>query len=157
MGVEIERKFLLRDESWRQHADAGVDYRQGYLHGDASIAVRVRAAGDAAWLTIKGGGAGISRLEFEYPIPVADADVMLGKLCRTPLIEKRRHRVPFGGHVWEIDVFAGANAGLVLAEIELAHPDQPFARPAWLGEEVSHDQRYFNAYLSRHPYSEWER
>lgn len=157
MGIEIERKFLLRDESWRQLADAGVDYRQGYLCGDASIAVRVRAAGDAAWLTIKGGGTGISRLEFEYPIPVADADAMLAQLCRSPLIEKRRYRVPFEGHVWEIDVFAGANAGLVLAEIELEHPDQPFARPPWLGEEVSDDPRYFNAQLSRHPYSEWGR
>lgn len=155
MGIEIERKFLLRDQSWRQQADAGVDYRQGYLHGDASIAVRVRAAGDAAWLTIKGGGGGVSRLEFEYPIPVADADVMLAELCRPPLIEKRRYRVPFEGHVWDIDVFAGANAGLVLAEIELEHPDQPFARPPWLGEEVSDDPRYFNAQLSRHPYSEW--
>jgi adenylate cyclase len=155
MATEIERKFLLRDDSWRQEADAGVDYRQGYLPGDTSVAVRVRAAGDAAWLTIKSGTQGISRREFEYPIPLADADEMLQHLCRRPLIEKRRHKVHRGKHVWEIDVFRGDNEGLVVAEIELCSVDEPFERPAWLGREVSDDARYFNARLSQHPYREW--
>lgn len=156
MGVEIERKFLLRDETWRREADAGVDYRQGYLHSNANIAIRVRAAGDGAWLTIKGGTTGITRQEFEYEIPVSDANDMLQHLCRKPVIEKRRHRIARGGHVWEIDVFGGANAGLVLAEVELGDADEAFERPAWLGEEVSGDERYYNAYLSQHPYGEWQ-
>lgn len=155
MAVEIERKFLLRNDDWRQMADAGRDYRQGYLQGDRTIAVRVRVAADKAWLTVKGGGAGIARLEYEYAIPVADADEMLDKLCMQPLIEKRRYRVPVGIHVWEVDVFHGLNQGLVLAEIELDSVDEAFERPDWLGEEVSGDPRYFNTYLSRHPYSGW--
>lgn len=157
MGIEIERKFLLRNDDWRAEADTGTEFRQGYLHADANIAVRVRSAGDAAWLTIKGGSDGISRREFEYAVPVADAQEMLAHLCRRPLIEKRRHHVRRGKHVWEIDVFAGANAGLVIAEIELSSPDESFERPDWLGDEVSDDPRYYNAALSRHPYSEWSR
>jgi adenylate cyclase len=157
MGIEIERKFLLCSDDWRQEADQGCEYRQGYLQGDTSIAVRVRVAGDAAWLTIKGDADGIIRREFEYPIPVADAVDMLAHLCRQPPIEKRRHRVRYGRHVWEIDVFHGTNAGLVLAEIELASANEVFERPPWLGEEVSTDPRYFNASLSRHPYREWGR
>lgn len=155
MAIEIERKFLLRNEAWRQVADAGCEYRQGYLHSDPSIAVRVRLAGDQAWLTIKGNVSSLIRQEYEYCIPVADAQEMLDQLCRQPLIEKRRYRVPVGVHVWEIDEFQGANQGLLLAEIELSRVDEPFERPAWLGEEVSEDPRYFNAALSQHPYQEW--
>lgn len=157
MGTEIERKFLVRSDDWRRRADAGTDYRQGYLPGDASVAVRIRTTADAAWLAVKSDLDGISRHEYEYPIPVADAEEMLAQLCRRPLIEKRRHRLRYGGRVWEIDVFHGANAGLLLAEIELDSPDQPFARPPWLGDEVSGDPRYLNALLSQHPYSEWSR
>lgn len=156
MGVEIERKFLLRSDAWRQLADAGSEYRQGYLHSDTSMVVRVRVADNAAWLTIKADAGGIVRREFEYPIPVADANDLLINLCRQPLIEKRRHRLEHAGHLWEIDVFHGANAGLVLAEIELTSPDESFVRPPWLAEEVSSDPRYFNAYLSQHPFSEWD-
>lgn len=157
MGTEIERKFLVRDASWREQVSASADYRQGYLHSDPSLAVRVRTAGEEAYLTIKGGGAGISRREFEYRIPVPDALEMLEHLCRKPLIEKRRHLVRHGAHTWEIDVFFGDNDGLVVAEIELSHQDEAFERPAWLGEEVSHDPRYYNARLSQRPYREWKR
>lgn len=155
MGIEIERKFLLRNDAWQQQADAGQEFRQGYLHSDASLAVRVRIADETAWLTIKADAGEIVRREFEYAIPVADADSMLTHLCRQPLIEKRRHRLEHAGHVWEIDVFHGANAGLVLAEIELSRIDEDFARPPWLGEEVSTDPRYFNSNLSQHPFREW--
>lgn len=155
MAIEIERKFLLSNDGWRAQADGGCEYRQGYLQGDGTVAVRVRVAADQAWLTIKGGGEGIARQEFEYGIPLADAHAMLSRLCRQPPIEKRRYRVPAGAHVWEIDVFHGANAGLVLAEIELSGVDEPFERPDWLGDEVSDDPRYYNAYLNRHPYGEW--
>jgi|SRR5690625_207413 len=155
MGIEIERKFLLRNDAWRQQADAGQEFRQGYLHSDASLAVRVRIADKTAWLTIKADAGDIVRREFEYAIPVVDADSMLTHLCRQPLIEKRRHRLEHAGHVWEIDVFHGANAGLVLAEIELSRIDEDFARPPWLGEEVSTDPRYFNSSLSQHPFREW--
>ena len=158
MAVEIERKFLVCSDAWRQAADAGCDYRHGYLCGDADMVVRVRVVGEAAWLAVKAKAAagGIVRHEFEYPIPLADANAMLAQLCRQPLIEKRRHRFRHGDHVWEIDVFHGANAGLVLAEIELSDPDEEFLRPPWLGEEVSTDPRYFSAYLSQHPYREWK-
>jgi adenylate cyclase len=155
MATEIERKFLVRDDSWHAGVTATLDFRQGYLHSNPSIAVRVRSAGNEAFLTIKGAAEGISRREFEYAIPVADAEQMLEHLCRRPLIEKRRHLVPIGAHTWEIDVFYGANAGLVVAEIELGHPDEDFERPGWLGEEVSHDPRYYNARLNEHPFSQW--
>lgn len=155
MATEIERKFLPKDDSWRAGADAGEEYRQGYLYSDPDLAVRVRLAGDEAWLTIKGGAEGIVRREFEYPIPRADAAEMLAHLCRKPLIEKRRHLLRHGRHTWEIDVFAGDNAGLVVAEIELGAEDESFERPDWLGEEVSADPRYLNSSLSRHPYRHW--
>lgn len=155
MGIEIERKFLVRTAAWRDQADQGREYRQGYLHSDTEMVVRVRVADKAAWLTIKADAGGIVRREFEYPIPVADAREMLASLCRQPPIEKRRHQLQHGNHIWEIDVFHGATTGLVLAEIELACAEEEFERPPWLGEEVSTDPRYFNAYLSQHPYSEW--
>jgi len=156
MAVEIERKFLVKDDGWRKHVSASFDFRQGYLHSNPSLAVRVRRSANEAFLTIKGAPDGISRREFEYAIPVADAEDMLDHLCRKPIIEKRRHIVEFAGHTWEIDVFFGANAGLVVAEIELSHPDERFERPDWLGAEVSHDPRYYNAALNEHPYSEWK-
>ena len=171
MAREIERKFLPADDSWRALTTApGVTaarYRQGYLAVDAGRTVRVRLAESAgraarAFLTIKGrteGGAegrGLVRLEFEYPIPPADAEALL-TLCPWPLIEKTRHRVPANGLVWEVDEFFGANRGLVLIEVELERADQPIDKPAWVGEEVSGDARYANSRLCREPWPGWGR
>ncbi|QPF73033.1 CYTH domain-containing protein [Roseateles sp. DAIF2] len=153
MGIEIERKFLVATgEGWRR-PDALV-FSQGYLNRAAERTVRVRIAGARAFLTIKGKSRGASRAEFEYEIPVADARELLA-LCEGPLIEKTRHTLEVEGTRWEVDEFHGANAGLVLAEVELAHEDQPFARPAWLGAEVTGDERYYNSRLSEHPFSAW--
>jgi adenylate cyclase len=148
MGTEIERKFLVAGEGWRGQAmEPGLLLRQGYLHAGQPV-VRIRQAGEAAFLTIKGPGL-LARAEYEYPIPVAEAAEMLERLCPQPVIEKTRTRVRHGGLVWEVDEFAGHLAGLVLAEVELASPDQSFARPEWLGREVTEDPRYQNAALSR--------
>lgn len=157
MAREIERKFLLRSAAWRELVDSGVVLRQGYLTvaGSGSASVRVRMEGEGGYLNIKSLELGIARDEYEYPIPLADAEQMLNTLCSGPQIIKRRYRLPIGHHCWEIDEFSGANAGLVVAEIELNHPDEPFERPDWLGEEVSADQRYYNIYLVDHPYSQW--
>lgn len=154
MGIEIERKFLVIDERWRT-LGTGVAMRQGYLSSHPDRVVRVRIEGDAAVLTIKGRSVGASRGEWEYPIPLADAEQFLTSLCEQPLIEKTRYRIQHEGMLWEVDEFFGANAGLVVAEIELAAEDQPFSRPDWLGAEVTDDARYFNANLIRHPFSAW--
>lgn len=151
-GLEIERKFLV-DTAW-QPRSVGVEYCQGYLSSHPERTVRVRIAGDHATLTIKGVTTGITRREFEFAVPLPDARAMLS-LCEQPLIEKRRYVEQLGASVWEIDVFGGANAGLVVAEIELASPDAAFERPAWLGREVSDDPRYYNSNLIRHPYTQW--
>ncbi len=155
MGTEIERKFLVVNEQWRTQADAGAAYRQGYLVGGEKSSVRVRIEGDCAKLNIKSATLGIRRQEFEYPIPVEDAQEMLASLCGGALVEKTRYHVPVGDHVWEVDVFAGANQGLVVAEIELGDEAESFPRPAWIGDEVSHDPRYYNVSLVRHPYTQW--
>ncbi len=152
MGVEIERKFLVQGNGWA--SSTGVLYRQGYLNRDKTRTVRVRIAGDTAFLTVKGVSVGATRAEFEYAIPVADATALLA-LCDGPLIEKTRHLVRVEGTLWEVDVFAGDNVGLVVAEVELTAEDQPFARPDWLGEEVTQDPRYFNSNLAVQPYSRW--
>lgn len=152
MGIEIERKFLVQGTAWRN--GSGVLYRQGYLNRDKARTVRVRIAGDAAFLTIKGQSTGATRAEFEYPVPLPDAQALL-PLCDGPLIEKTRYIVLHAGHRWEVDEFAGDNAGLVVAELELASEDEAFEAPAWLGEEVTHDARYFNSNLATHPYSIW--
>ena len=154
MGVEIERKFLVLDERWRTLGQ-GVSLRQGYLSSHPERVVRVRIEGDAAMLTIKGRSVGASRGEWEYPIPLADAEQFLALLCEQPLIEKKRYRIEHQGMLWEVDEFFGANAGLVVAEIELDSEDQPFSKPDWLGAEVTDDARYFNANLIKHPFSEW--
>jgi adenylate cyclase len=156
MAVEIERKFLVVNGGWRTHpsSDGGVRYTQGYLNRDKTRTVRVRVAGAQGWLTIKGISTGASRAEFEYPIPLADAQTLLA-LCDTPLIDKTRHTLTHAGTVWEVDEFHGDNAGLVVAEVELAAEDQPFERPGWLGEEVTHDARYFNSALIAHPFVRW--
>lgn len=154
MAVEIERKFLVVGNSWRA-LGVGVAYRQGYLLSSQGLSVRVRAAGDTGYLTIKGASNGISRAEFEYAIPISDATELLNTLCQRPLIEKVRHRIPWEGLIWEVDEFAGANQGLILAEIELTDPDQIIQLPDWIGDEVSHDPRYFNISLAQYPYGEW--
>ena len=154
MTHEIERKFLVRDPRCLEGI-AGERLVQGYIANTHRAVVRVRVSGDSAWLTIKGRTVGIVRREFEYPIPLADADVMIAELCDGPVVSKQRYHVEHGGHTWEVDVFEGANAGLVVAEIELDREDEAFERPDWLGEEVSHDPRYLNVSLATHPYCEW--
>ena len=153
MAKEIERKFLVHRELW-QPKDEGIEIAQGYLAADKKRAVRVRLAGDRAWLTVKGPTKGVERLEFEYEIPTEDARAMLA-LCERPWIEKRRYCERYGAHTWEIDCFMGENEGLVVAEIELSTADEIFERPLWLGEEVSTDSRYLNASLMRLPFSRW--
>lgn len=157
MATEIERKFLVRDDSWRDDADKGTLYRQGYLSSGGTCSVRVRVAGTRAYLNIKSATPGISRAEFDYEIPIADAEAMLNDLCLRPPIEKTRYFVEHQGHAWEIDVFAAENAGLALAEIELKHEEEHFERPHWIGKEVSDDERYYNAYLAEHPFQHWKR
>lgn len=154
MPLEIERKFLLKNDFWREEVQRSQEIRQGYLNSDPERAVRVRVKGKKGVLTIKGLGNGISRPEFEYSIPLEEAKQLLA-LCEKPLIEKVRYEVRIENHLWEIDEFTGANAGLVVAEIELLSEDEAFIRPAWLGEEVTDDVRYFNVELVRCPYSEW--
>lgn len=153
MAVEIERKFLVNGTAWRQADPLAI--RQGYLNRDPERTVRVRVVGDAAWLTIKGITTGASRTEFEYAIPAADGKKMLG-LCDGPLIEKARHLVTFQDTLWEVDEFLSENAGLVVAEVELEHEAQAFARPPWLGKEVSDDPRYFNSKLASRPFRSWK-
>jgi CYTH domain-containing protein len=150
MAIEIERKFLVSQDKWVANA-SGIRYRQGYLCTATGITVRVRVAGEQAFITVKGPAKGYSRAEYEYLIPVQDAEEMLSTLCQQPLIEKIRHRVEYAGHIWEVDVFHGANNGLILAEIELQSEDTCFALPPWLGQEVSGDPRYFNSALGNTP------
>ncbi|MBK1734487.1 adenylate cyclase [Halorhodospira abdelmalekii] len=157
MAQEIERKFLITSEAWQAHADAGQRMRQGYLVGAERASIRVRTAADQAWLNIKSATLGVERQEYEYAIPLTDAEEILATLCTPPLIEKTRYAVRWGAHTWEIDVFEGDNAGLVVAEIELASADEPFERPPWVGREVSDDPKYYNVCLVHHPYSQWKR
>ena len=153
MGTEIERKFLVTGTAWK--TAPGKRYRQGYLNSVKERVVRVRTIDDRGYLTVKGLTIGASRAEFEYEIPLEDASQMLDQLCERPLIEKTRYRVEHGGLVWEIDEFFGDNQGLVVAEVELESESQPFERPAWAGDEVTGDPRYFNSNLIKMPYSTW--
>lgn len=154
MGEEIERKFLVLGDGWREAAH-GTAFRQGFLSTDPERTVRVRVAGERGSLTIKGKTIGTRRAEFEYEIPLADAQWMLDSLCKRPLIEKVRYVLAVGGHTWEVDVFAGENAGLVIAEIELESEDEAFDKPDWVAEEVTDDPRYFNSNLVAKPYRVW--
>ena len=154
MGVEIERKFLVAGDAWRA-LGTPVLLRQGYLSSDPDRTVRVRVEDGGGTMTIKGRSVGATRAEWEYPIPLADANALLDRLCQQPLIEKYRSRITLGAHTWEVDEFLGANAGLIVAEIELASEDQAFDKPDWIGAEVTHDKRYFNSSLIRHPFSGW--
>lgn len=154
MGIEIERKFLVIGEAWKQQTSDGEFISQGYLSRDPARTVRVRVKGQQAWLTIKGQSVGASRAEFEYAIPQADAQQLL-TLCEGPRVEKIRHLVRYAGMVWEVDEFLGDNAGLVVAEIELSAADQTFEPPPWLGQEVTEETRYFNSQLVARPFKSW--
>lgn len=154
MGKEIERKFLLKGDAWRALAE-GTLYRQGYLNSAKERTVRIRTVGDQAFLTIKGITVGATRAEYEYPIPFDECNAMLDSLAEKPLIEKKRYKIALDGLVWEVDEFFGDNRGLIVAEVELASEDQVFAKPAWVGAEVTGDPRYFNSNLIKHPYSKW--
>lgn len=157
MKIEIERKFLVADDSWRSGAGEGLSCVQGYISSESTdVTVRVRRIGDQGFLTLKGKTEGVSRPEMEYEIPVDDAEYMLKNLCSGRVVSKTRYILPVKGLQWEVDVFSGLNNGLVLAEIELEGEGQPFETPEWLGEEVSHDSRYYNAALARDPFSKWE-
>lgn len=154
MGVEIERKFLVSGDAWRT-LGAPVLLRQGYLSADPERTVRVRIEGEQGVLTIKSKSEGASRGEWEYPIPLRDAEELLDRLCERPLVEKYRRRIDFQGFTWEVDEFLGENAGLVVAEIELPAEDTVFDLPDWIGKEVTGERRYYNSSLIRLPYSKW--
>ena len=154
MGKEIERKCLVKGDAWRS-LGKGTSYRQGYLNSVKERTVRIRTINDKAFLTIKGLTVGATRSEYEYEIPLADCNAMLDTLAEKPIIEKKRYKVPFAGLTWEIDEFFGENAGLIVAEVELASEGQAIDKPEWVGEEVSADPRYFNSNLIKHPYTRW--
>ena len=154
MAKEIERKYLVDVKVWKPR-DAGTHYKQGYLSSHKERVVRVRLEGTVAKLTIKGINTGISRAEFEYEIPVADAHAILSELCEKPLIEKRRYKEQYEGKTWEIDVFLGENEGLVVAEVELETEDEDIEVPPWAVRDVSADPRYYNSNLVRIPFKSW--
>jgi adenylate cyclase len=156
MTTEIERKFLVRHGAWTPR-DAGTHFKQGYLSSHKERIVRVRIEGDSAKLTIKGQTTGVSRSEFEYPLPLADARLLLDQLCERPLIDKHRYLEHHGRHTWEIDVFHGENEGLIVAEVELDAEDDALQLPCWAGDEVSADPKYFNSNLLKHPFKDWPR
>ncbi|RYE34283.1 MAG: CYTH domain-containing protein [Sphingobacteriaceae bacterium] len=157
MGVEIERKFLVDPQKWEQFKKPeGKLYRQGYLVNEKGKTIRVRTAGDQAFITIKGATAGFTRKEFEYEIPLEDAKELLESFALKG-IEKTRYRIPLGDKVWEIDVFAGENEGLLVAEIELKHEKDAFEKPDFLLQEVTDDARYYNSNLVLHPYKSWKK
>lgn len=161
MGVEIERKFLLANDGWRTQVQRSLTMAQGYINdmqalreGRQNASVRVRIAGDAAFINLKSRELGHTRQEFDYPIPLDDARALLA-LCVGGRIEKTRHYVEVDGHVFEIDEFFGDNAGLIVAELELHHADDPYPRPAWLGAEVTDALRYYNLALAERPFVQW--
>ena len=155
MGLEIERKFLLRNSDWEKLIDRRTSIKQGYLNSAKERTVRVRISDKTAFITIKGKTQNTTRQEFEYEIPYEDAESML-KLCETPLIEKTRFIVKDKGKIWEVDKFEGDNEGLIMAEVELTSEQEEVILPDWVGEEVSHDDRYFNSSLIKNPYKSWE-
>ena len=152
MAKEIERKFLVKDDTWRNAK--GTRIRQGFLSRVKERTVRVRTKEDKGYLTIKGIAVGATRMEFEYEIPRKDAEILLD-ICEQPLIEKNRYTIEHAGFVWEVDEFFGENLGLIVAEVELASEDQAFTKPDWVGEEVTADPRYFNSNLIKNPYTSW--
>lgn len=154
MGTEIERKFLVKSDAWRPSVTDSSVLRQGYLAAEHGNTVRVRSDGRQGWLTIKGPAQGCRRAEFEYRVPLEDAEALLG-LCGDRIVEKTRHRVPVGIHVWEVDEFAGRNEGLTLAEVELGSDAESVSVPDWIGTEVTGDRRFDNVHLSQRPVREW--
>lgn len=154
MALEIERKFLVNENTWRN--GQGTMYRQGYLNSDENRNVRVRVIDDRGYLTVKGISQGATRVEYEYEIPKPDAESMLDNLCEQPLIIKKRFKIEFKGFVWEVDEFLGENQGLVIAELELESETQTFIKPKWIGVEVTGDPKYFNSNLIHRPYSKWK-
>lgn len=156
MALEIEHKFLLANDEWRNHVQHSVRYRQGYLSSLPTSSIRIRVSDNHAWLNIKSATIGTQRHEYEYEIPLPDGDELLNTLCKKPLIEKTRHFVEDNNKIWEIDEFEGENEGLIIAEIELRETGESFTKPAWLGVEVTDDLRYYNNNLALHPYSEWK-
>ncbi|RIZ67581.1 MAG: CYTH domain-containing protein [Methylococcales bacterium] len=155
MAIEIEHKFLLANDTWRQQVQRSVVFRQGYLSSQATSSIRVRISDETAWLNIKSATIGTQRHEYEYEIPLQDANEILDMLCKKPIIEKTRHYVHNDGNVWEIDEFYGENEGLIIAEIELSDINESFSRPEWVGDEVTNDIRYYNNNLAVYPYSNW--
>ncbi len=155
MALEIERKFLVKSDLWRHAADGGTVMKQGYFDTASGTTVRVRIAGEKAFLTIKGRTTGVTRSEFEYPVPVADAEAMLTEFCTGRMVTKVRYAVIHDGHTWEVDEFTGDNAGLLTAEIELESENQTFAIPEWLGADVSDNPAYRNGTLARRPFCKW--
>ncbi len=155
MSLEIERKFLVDHEKWRQAMKpTGAHYRQGYLLNDDQRTIRVRVTDHQGFITLKGATTGITRKEYEYKIPVEDGNELLDGFARSE-IEKIRYRIDFAGKLWEVDEFLGDNEGLIMAEIELKSETEEFEKPAWVTVEVSNDDRYYNSYLSTHPYKKW--
>lgn len=155
MGVEIERKFLVKKADWAVvEKGQGTYYNQGYLLDDPARTIRVRLSAEKAFITIKGVSQGASRAEYEYPIPLQDARELLEQFAITSL-SKVRYKIPYEGKLWEVDTFLGENEGLLLAEIELQSETEQFLQPPWLGEEVTDDERYYNSYLAKHPFKSW--
>jgi len=156
MAVEIERKFLLSSDEWRKEVEQSLEMKQGYLSRDAQSSVRVRICKGRADINVKSTRDGIYRLEYEYAIPLEDAEEMLKLVAHRPIIHKTRHIIHHGRHCWEIDEFHGENDGLIVAEVELKNREEPFDAPHWLGREISTDARYYNSNLSKVPYSAWK-
>lgn len=156
MATEIERKFLVTGNGWREHIQSKQHYIQGYFTTHEACSIRIRVTGKKARLNIKSATLGITRSEYDYPIPAKDAEEMLHSLCKKPLLEKTRYFVRHENHLWEIDVFHGDNEGLVIAEIELQSGEEEFARPEWVGKEVSDDPRYYNTCLVDNPWKNWK-
>ncbi|MFG6104281.1 CYTH domain-containing protein [Leptothoe sp. EHU-05/26/07-4] len=154
MAKEIERKFMVQGDTWRDLAE-GHYYCQGYVATQGKQTVRVRIIGEQGYLTLKGPVVGMSRSEFEYEIPTVDAQAMLAELCQKPFVEKNRYRIPMSAVVWEVDEFLGENQGLILAEVELTHVGQTIELPTWIGQEVTGDPRYYNSNLVKNPFRDW--
>jgi adenylate cyclase len=155
MAIEIERKFLVKSDRWRSLAP-GILYRQGYLPTNGEgVTVRVRLVAEQGYLTIKFPLTAKSKAEYEYPIPLSDAQSLIDSVCKSPIVEKYRHKIPVGELVWEVDEFIGQNAGLILAEVEIPREDLDIELPDWGLEEVTGDRRYYNHYLAHYPYQTW--
>ena len=155
MAIEIEHKFLLANNRWRTGIIRSTPYKQGYLSSNSNVSIRIRISHTEAWINLKKAAIGNQRDEYEYPIPLPDAEEIINNLCQQPLIDKTRHLVPYQQHTWEIDEFHGDNDGLIVAEIELTSSDEGFAKPDWLGTEVTLEHKYYNNQLAKRPYSSW--